>query len=308
MTDPWQHWRDNLAGKNPIFSEGTPHAGFYRTFRRGVKLNPDDPHSLFVQPFTPIAYWWDDDELKCRIGDIDVTGQEGADIWTHVCRYPVSEDNYRNKAERDEPWADEHEKVPMGGNRAPEDNSFEGLQSAIEDLAREARLRIEGPPVRDQDEADRLANLADLLANLYKRADEARKIEKRPHDEAATQVQQKWARLLLAAETYRNIKFKLLTPWLKKLADDQKKTAEAAAAAGDQSEPLDTRRPRAGTRGRAMTLKSIKRAEITDYDACLAFFKENSDVRATVQDLANKAVRAGVTVPGAKLLEEESAV
>ena len=38
------------------------------------------------------------------------------------------------------------------------------------------------------------------------------------------------------------------------------------------------------------------------------FFKENSDVRATIQDLANKAVRAGVTVPGAKLIEEQRTV
>jgi len=57
-----------------------------------------------------------------------------------------------------------------------------------------------------------------------------------------------------------------------------------------------------------MTLKSFKSAEVVDYDACLAFFKDSQDVRNTVQDLANKAVRAGITVPGIKVIEEQRTV
>ena len=57
-----------------------------------------------------------------------------------------------------------------------------------------------------------------------------------------------------------------------------------------------------------MSLKTFKTAEITDYDLCLKFFKDSQDIRATLQDLANKAVRAGVIVPGAKLIEEQRTV
>jgi hypothetical protein len=52
----------------------------------------------------------------------------------------------------------------------------------------------------------------------------------------------------------------------------------------------------------------LKRAEITDYAACLEFFKDSPDVKATVQDLANRAVRAGISVPGTKVIEEQTAV
>ena len=171
------------------------------------------------------------------------------------------------------------------------------------------RCVLSGKPITEQTEADRVSNLADQLSELWKKADEARKKERAPHDEALKAIQTKWSPLLLLAETYKNLKFKLLTPW--QLAQ-QKKAEEDAKAAVAAGEPLAaderTRRPRAGTRGRAMSLKSFKTAEIVDYDQCLAFFKDNSDVRATIQDLANKAVRAGVSVPGAKLIEEQRTV
>jgi hypothetical protein len=57
-----------------------------------------------------------------------------------------------------------------------------------------------------------------------------------------------------------------------------------------------------------MSLKTVKRAEITDYKVCLEFFADSPDVKATVQDCANRAVRAGITVPGIKVVEEEKAV
>ena len=109
------------------------------------------------------------------------------------------------------------------------------------------------------------------------------------------------------AEAYKNLKFKLLTPWQLGQKKALEEEARAAVAAGETM-PETTRRPRAGTRGRAMTLKSFKSAEITDYEACLAFFKDSQDVRGTVQDLANKAVRAGIEVPGVKMIEEQRTV
>jgi hypothetical protein len=309
MTE-WQHWKDNLAGKSVPLHESTPHAGFYRSDKRGfrLKLYEDDP-GIYVPPFTPIAYWPNDDgKLNCRIGDNDVSTEQGHHLWVSICNHPVAEESYRGKAERNEPWPDEHELVDMGHNLPPKENSFEELRDSIEPLAQEAKRRLDGPPVSDQDEADRIANLADRLAELHKLADDVRKEEKRPHDEAAKQVQLKWTPILLLAETYKNLKYKLLTPWLKAQEQAQKAEAEAAAAAGDPLAPQDTRRPRVGTRGRAMVLKSLKRAEITNYDECLAFFKESPDVKATVQDLANRAVRAGISVPGAKLVEESQTV
>jgi hypothetical protein len=301
VTDPWQWWADKLAGKPVQMNPGNPHAGFYRM-----------PRKAFYgarKTFTPVAYWpGTNGKMNCRFGDDDVTIERGEEIWERVGHHPVSEQAYRAVAQDNKPWPDEHELVPMGDNLGPEDEeTFEALQDKIENLAREAEQRLDGPAIGDQDEADRIANLSDRLAELHKKADALRKAERKPHDEALKAIQLKWVGVLLKAETYRNLKFKLLTPWLTRLQQAQKKEAEAAAAAGETL-PSDARRPRAGTRGRAQSLKTFKRAEIEDYEKALAFFKESQDVKDLVQDLANRAVRAGITVPGTKVVEEQKAV
>lgn len=301
MSD-WQWWQDKLAGKPVQANPDLPQWGFYR-----------QSYKAFYgarKTFTPVAYYPDANtgEMRCRIGDEDISGDSirATRMWNHVHNNPVTFEAFNDVAEKGELWPDEHELVRMASdNQPPEDNSFEGLRDAIEDLAHEAERRIEGPPIADQNEADKIANLTDRLSELWKKADEARKEEKRPFDLGAQAVQKRWAPVMLLAETYKNLKYKLLTPWLKRLDDERKKEAEAAAAAGA---PIEMKRPRAGTRGRAMSLKSLKRAEIYDYEKCLAYFAESPDVKATVQDLANRAVRAGITVPGAKVLEETQAV
>ena len=55
-------------------------------------------------------------------------------------------------------------------------------------------------------------------------------------------------------------------------------------------------------------MKTFKHAEIKDYEKALAFFKESQDVKDLVQELANRAVRAGIQVPGCKVVEEQKAV
>jgi hypothetical protein len=299
--DAWSWWQAKLAGKPVEANPDSPHAGFFR-----------QSHKAFYgarKTFLPVAYWPDENgQLRCRIGDRDVNETVGMQAWNWVHDHPVTEAAYRAVAERGELWPDEHELVSLrtGDNLPPEEDTFEGLKERIDDLAREANKRIEGAPIKDQAEADQIANLTDRLAELWKKADELRKTEKKPHDQAAIAVQKKWAPLLIAAEAYKNLKYALLTPWLKKLEDIQKREAATAAAAG--TPPAETARPRAGTRGRAMSLKTAKRAEITDQDACYQFFKDSPDIKATLQDLANRAVRAGVSVPGAKVLEETQAV
>jgi hypothetical protein len=304
MSDPryWAWWSDKLSGVDVPASEGTPYAGFYRWVRKasygGTKYA------------VPIAYWpGENGELHCREGFKDVTDERGQDIWVNVCNHPVPEEWYREVAEGEaSEWRDGMATTPpRGDNRPPEDTDYEFLKDVIEELEGSAKIYLERGPITEQTEADRISNHADKLSEYWKKADEARKKERQPHDEALKAIQLKWSPLLLMAEAYRNLKFKLLTPWQISQQKAQEEEAREAVAAGEPARE-QARRPRAGTRGRAMTLKSFKSAEITDYDQCLQFFKENSDVRATIQDLANKAVRAGVSVPGVKLIEEQRTV
>lgn len=296
----WQYWHDRLHGKPVQMSPSHPQAGFYR--------EPRKEHYGARRTFRPVAYWPDGDGvLHCRIGDEDVTPQRALELWTRVGQHPVTEEAYREVAQRGGLWPDEHELVAMGDNLPPDDDSWEGLRDAIEPLSREAEGRLKGPPIADQDEADRISNLADRLAELWKKAEEQRKADRKPHDEALKAIQGKWSPLQAAAEVYKNLKFKLITPWLQRQTEAQQQEAEAAAAAGEPA-AADARRPRAGTRGRATTLKHTKRARIDDYAVCLKFFEDSEDVRGTVQMLANRAVRAGAKVPGVTVIEESKAV
>lgn len=301
-SDPWNYWRQALAGNQQSFHEGNPQPGFYRW--------PQKPGYGARKVFTPVAYWPDaDGTICCRIGDEDVDPHRGADIWVNVATHPVTEVAYRSVAENGQLWPDEPETVPIsapaygaiGHNRPPPDDSFETLQEEIDRVSEEGKRLLAGDPITEQFQADLVANVADRLQELSKRANEQRSIERKPYDQAAHAVQLKWAPLLLAADVYKNLKYKLLTPW-----EIQKRRAAEEAKRAGETPPVD--RSGAGTRGRRMALKNTKRAEITDYDACLAHFADAPDIKATVQDLANRAVRAGMQVPGAKLVEEEKVV
>ncbi len=301
--DYWLWWKHKLLGRDLEASEGTPFAGFYRMVRKA--------HYGGIKFAIPVAYWpGEKGELHCREGSKDVSEERGCDIWINVCNHAVPEDWYREVAERDAPeWPDGMATSPPKGDNKPPEGivDFDYLKSEIEKYAGSATERLTGPPITEQTQADKISNLANELGGLWQLADKLRKAERAPHDEALKAIQLKWLPLLGMAEAYRNLKFKLLTPWLLAQEKKAKEEAEAAAAAGETG-PEAPRRPRAGTRGRAMTLKTFKTAEITDYDLCLKFFKDSQDIRATLQDLANKAVRAGVIVPGAKLIEDQRTV
>lgn len=297
--DAWDWWRAKLRGEPVQMNESNPHAGFYRWERRTRYGGP--------RTFTPVAYWpGPNGELNCRVGDNDVTPQTGRDIWVSVGNHPVSEDSYRRVAERGEPWPDTHpdtQPPAIGDNRPPPDAN--ALHDLVRPLAIDAKLRLDGPPIEIQDDADRIADLARKLAELHKQIEEAQTAEEIPHREALAKVEKRWAPVLAMAEVFKDLKRKLLTPWQLRQEEALKREQQEAAAAG---QPIEPRRPRAGTRGRAMTLRTTKRAKITEFSVCLEFFKESPEIYDTVQKLANRAIRAGVTVPGTEVMEESHTV
>ena len=62
-----------------------------------------------------------------------------------------------------------------------------------------------------------------------------------------------------------------------------------------------------GERAAKRSLKTKLVAQITDYEAALAHFKDADDVRNAVAALAQRAVKAGMReIPGVKIVEEAS--
>lgn len=291
--DQYEFWRRRLAGEELPIHDGEYQAGFYR-----MKDRTGNSH--------PVAYWFaKDGTIRCRIGTKDVNEQTAAERWMWASKSPITHEIYKAVV-GGAPWPDQHEAVSKSNN-APPDDSLEGLTAAIDDLAREADALIKKGAAATQDDADRASDLANRLGEFWNKADNARKAEKKPHDDAAKAVQEKWIPVLTAAEIYKRIKLVVVTPFLtKKQADERKAREDAAKAGAPLPEPVRST-TKAGTRGRSVALRTIKQVEITDRAALLAYFAEGDDMTRYLQDRAEKAVRAGVNPPGVKVVEQQVA-
>lgn len=300
MTDQYDFWRRRLAGETVPIHDGEPQAGFYRAKNRAGEWHP-------------VAYWFDKEgKLRCRVGGNDIAEQAALERWPYISKTPISHEVYKDVI-AGRPWPFQNEAVLRDNGTPADETSFEGLKDRIEDLARDAAKLIAAGGAKNQDESDRAADLANRLAELQKKADAVRADEKRPHDEASKAVQAKWLPLLGVADVYKQIKLLVITPFLK--AEKARLDAAAAAAAKTGQDPEPTSRaagsssaPKAGASGRrSVALRSHKVVTINDRAQVLAFFAGSERVTALLQELAEKATAAGVSVPGVSVSNEEIA-
>jgi hypothetical protein len=119
----------------------------------------------------------------------------------------------------------ETEAPPIGHNNPPADTPFDKAQEAISLLDVEASNWFDGAPIENEAQAGDVARILDAARKVWKEADAARKEEKKPHDDAAKAVQEKWNPLLSAADRIAECARKAQTKWLIKL--DEAKRAEA---------------------------------------------------------------------------------
>lgn len=83
--------------------------------------------------------------------------------------------------------------------------------------------------------------------------------------------------------------------------------AQAAAAASQRAADVASRPVTAGTRGRSVGLRGKTVITIEDRAAVLAYFADRPEVTELLQTLAERAVRAGIVVPGVKSDKESKA-
>lgn len=98
----------------------------------------------------------------------------------------------------------------------------------VDDLLLEARNYLDGEPVSTEGQAEAVSSLLNRLRRVAKDADEARKVEKKPHDDAGKAVQAKWKPIIDKAELATSTAKQALAPWLRKLEEQQRAEAEAA--------------------------------------------------------------------------------
>lgn len=195
-------------------------------------------------------------------------------------------------------------------------------------------LKSIGGKVTNDEQADKAANYAALLGELEKEAEAQHRVEKAPWLEGGRTVDASWKPLIeKAAASKGRVKRDYVTPYLvekqrridaeakaerERIAAERAKVEQEAAAAGveppkvEEPPPPEPERAKAGSRGgRATALRTVKVAEITDLAAVAAFLcglnPPPADLVDACKKAAEKMMKNGITVPGAKLHDEQRA-
>lgn len=213
--DQYLFWRRRLAGEVVPIHDGECQAGFYRDGDKAV------------------AIWFKDMTLRCRVDGRDISPQTAMDRWPFISKRPVSHEDYTARMEGGT-WPGENVVVTLSNN-APEDDSFEGIQSLIDELAREADRLMKLGPAKSKVEANEAADVADKLAKLYAKADKARVVEKQPHLDGSRDVDDKWRPLTSAASIYKRLKDAVIEPFLKAQARAKEEAERKAREESDRA-------------------------------------------------------------------------
>jgi hypothetical protein len=308
-TDPLAYHKARLEGYDPPLINGVVELGYWR-------LVGADRASQAV-----VIYATDDGTKVARVGTGDaflLDADEEPDfferVFTRCSKLPITEDAYFDvmdalDAGKLAPWPDlPPATMAQFSNLPPSPEEALRQQVASERENVDAWLKEVGE-LRTQEHVDKAANWAARIAELEDQAEEHRKAAKRPLDEAAKAIQATWCPIRDAAkELVRELK-NAQQPFL---SEQKRKEEEArrAALAANQAAPTRAR-VGAGTPGvvtKRNSLTETKRAEIVDFDAALAGFKNNLEVRELVQKLADRVARAGGVPPGCKVVVIESVV
>jgi hypothetical protein len=329
MSDVWQFWRDALAGKQQDIDANSPQCGFYK--KRDGKGGK----------WLPVMIRFDNGGvLRCRVGDD--SSADPHEIWTWVAGNPVSKEDAKAAFETGQ-WPDMPSDTPL--SNLPDD-PFEALKLEIADKIDQANSLLAGGTAEKEElGANKARNLQKQLLALIDRADCLFEAEKLPIRLKAAEVDRKFefrksvksiadklrdafTAFMRAEErrqqAERDAKYKAE----REAAERARKEVEAQrdklmredpiAALTSTPEPLPDLPPPpeavkiqvGGGFGSKAGLKSDWRAQVDNYDLATRHFINHPDVRALIEKLATKAVKAAkgaVEIPGVTVIEDRKA-
>lgn len=292
----WAWWQNALKGIRGDIHPDDPKTGYYRARRRGQEID------------SAIAYWIDrkTGEQRCHMDGAEFDLQRALAIWPYASKNPVTAEAYGERL-RSSKWPNDSAAV-VGHNAAPVSDDLAAINDRIEDLGREAEKIIAAGGATDAASADQASDLANTFAELEKKADRLREEEKAPHLEAGRAVDGKWRTCInKAADLKARLKRYVVTPFLQK-QEEQRRTVQAAAVAqGVAPEAVPEVRTTAGSSKRSTGLRNVTSAEITDYTALATHLLNHPEVKAAVEHIANASAKAGVDLPGMKIVKTKVA-
>lgn len=239
---------------------------------------------------------------------------------------------------------DSNPRAVIGGNNPPEPTPFDQAEAEILMLFDQAKGFLDGEPIANQAQADDVGRLDAMIMKARKVADTQRAEEKKPYDDAAKAVQEKWKPLLTRCDLARDACKQALTPYLRKLDEEKRareeearreaervrreaeeamrsahrydlearEAAEAKLREADEAEKAARRaeKDKAHVAGgsRAKGLRTVYRAEITGTSEFARYLWANhpADMRDFLDKMAAILVSRGLrAIPGVTVHEEK---
>jgi hypothetical protein len=327
MTDEFQFWRDSLAGKPVVITADAPQSGYYKMREaRGER-------------YLPVAIWTVDGKQVCRVAN---EKRDPMAVWTFVAGNPVKKEDAKFAFETGR-WPDMPTDLPT--SNMPSD-PLEALKMEIADKEAQAEtLLASGAAEKNAVDANKARNIQAKLLDLKKQADAMFDAEKEPIRRKATAVDEKYrfraaiesvaTRLRKAYERFAKAEEDRLRAEAQKKFEAERAAAEMARKAAEAAQakllredpiaaytsppdplpelplaPEPVKVQIGGGFGRKAGLKTEWVAQVEDYAAATAHFSEHPDMKALVDKLASKAVKAAkgvITIPGVKVIEDRRA-
>jgi hypothetical protein len=321
MTDNWDFWQAALdnpkdIGKGTIAYVDDPQTGYYR-----VRYGKD-------QAWRPVSIFHYEGKM---VAFVNGKSADAAKLWNSACRNPITPEAYE-KAIGGEGWADDDPTVAsMIGHNVGSD--IDALRDQIEAAKQgaEAYARIDS-----DDMAGKAQSLRARMNELAGEADKIREALKKPHFEAGKAIDKEWMPLVKDAKATADFLRANITAFeTLKLRERQRLEAERQREEAERAREEERAREAArvaleagmpvvvppapaplpplppapettlkGNYGRAATIGVEKViAEITDMDALFQWLRNDPDMTAYLLYLAQRAVKAGLDVPGVRIEE-----
>jgi len=232
IVERWRWWQEALKNPGKIGTPDLPiHAneyqlGYYRCRRKNG-------------PWEPVGIYPDDDGVvvgfRSGLQVLDLN-----DLFLWCCRYPISYEAYV-KALEGGGFDDEPAPAPTIGHNSGDAEPFDAIKIELAGEIEQVTDFIK-KPVETQAEADKLGIWAKRLADIAKRADHQRVIEKQPYLDASRDVDNKWRDPITEAKDWAAKAKKHVEPFLLKQKREEeerqrraKEEAEAAAKAAAEA-------------------------------------------------------------------------
>lgn len=172
------------------------------------------------------------------------------------------------------------------GHNQPPVTPFDTVSEKINDLYAEAKNWCDGEEIASQEQADEVQKLMRLIQSAEKEADEARKDEARPHDEAKAAIQERYNPLIGKTKSVTGLTVlaidackKALAPWLRKVEEENRRKAEEA-------------RKEAEAKAEAARAAMAQRQSLEDAERAEALVREAKQAEADARRAGNAKASA----------------